>query len=241
MDDSKRIFKESNPDGVASRELSRELEEKRFSSAIEALEKYEYRQENLKSSSRMGSRLGHLSNAMREANLGEHLKTCVWQQDRKLWSEEYSIRYFRPFDRHAVEEYPGLEFETTPVAFDMYDSSQDGKVVGYVMLFRLGTVDEYVDTSTIGIGDNARYGAVIQNNQVQPIRIDTDAQTEVPGSELRKHDLMTSEESVDARVISSFSSRMKITKLAKDDITYGEVIDEIDKFIERCGPGWSKQ
>lgn len=82
---------------------------------------------------------------------------------------------------------------------------------------------------------------MIQNNQVQPIRIDTDAQTEVSGSELRKHDLMTSEESVDARVISSFSSRMKITKLAKDDITYGEVIDEIDKFIERCGPGWSKQ
>ena len=38
-----------------------------------------------------------------------------------------------------MEEYPGLEFETTPVAFDMYDSSQDGKVVGYVILFRLGT------------------------------------------------------------------------------------------------------
>ena len=130
------------------------------------------------------------------------------------------LRQFKPYDRQTSDAYPGVEFETTAVAFDVYDK-QDSLLdknmkshqSGYMVLFRLGLAGEKFDGDTIGIGENARYGALVENGRLTPLRLDT----------------------IKGRIAPSLNWLVSVVMLDDNDPGYSEVLDEVDRFLDQCG------
>ena len=157
-----------------------------------------------------------------------------------------TIRYFEPYDVQPSEEYPDVNFVTQVITFDLYD--QQRYVYGEqnspetdshmkLLLFRLGCAGEEPSEDTIGIGTNARYGVIVENDQLKPIRIDTDVtRKDAIAGIVRESAAAESSETTDTAVMLLYKVAMDVVELSADDPMRAGVINEIDRFIEQCGP-----
>ena len=82
-----------------------------------------------------------------------------------------------------------------------------------MVLFRLGIAGEKLDEDTIGIGENARYGALVENGCLTPLRLDA----------------------VKGYTASSLNRLVSVVMLDDNDPGYSEVLDEVDRFLDQCG------
>lgn len=87
-----------------------------------------------------------------------------------------------------------------------------------MVLFRLGFAGEKFDGDTIGIGENARYGALVEDGCLRPLRLDT---TKI---KIKRHTEY------------SPSCLVSVVMLDDNDPGYSEVLDEVDRFLDQCGP-----
>lgn len=157
-----------------------------------------------------------------------------------------TIRYFEPYDVEPSEEYPDVNFVTQVITFDLYDQQRDAydeqnspETDSHMklLLFRLGCAGEEPREDTIGIGTNARYGAIVENDQLKPIHIDADVIREDAVARIaRGSAAVKSPEATDTFVTLLRRVAMDVVELNADDPMHVEVINEIDRFIEQCGP-----
>lgn len=239
MDDGKQIFKNSRPNQAYERWMSYETDKERYKKVTGAIQTYPHTEEVVEVTRLLGGVLPDISKT--ERALSFNFNTKRYLSGSLNLDTNGLVRFFSPYDRSspATGEYVGAEFETTAVVFDIYDKRSTSESIepsGYLMMFRLGFAGEEVTASKIGIGENAQYGAIIEKGSIRPIRIQTDVKEEETQSELRRRDSMTGEETVDARAVSTRVSPAKCYELSKNDDAYIEVLDEVDRFIEQCGP-----
>ena len=95
----------------------------------------------------------------------------------------------------------------------MLDNNRKSHQSGYMVLFRLGIAGEKLDEDTIGIGENARYGALVENGCLTPLRLDA----------------------VKGYTASSLNRLVSVVMLDDNDPGYSEVLDEVDRFLDKCG------
>ena len=170
MDVKGQMFRDSYPSATYDRHLRHEAESQRALDLQEALETFEVQKTEVIPARTIG--LLHSVDDKLSYQSGRFISTGAYKGVNVL-------RQFKPYDRQTSDAYPGVEFETTAVAFDVYDK-QDSLLdknmkshqSGYMVLFRLGIAGEKLDEDTIGIGENARYGALVENGCLTPLRLD---------------------------------------------------------------------
>ena len=170
MDVKGQMFRDSYPSATYDRHLRHEAESQRALDLQEALETFEVQKTEVIPARTIG--LLHSVDDKLSYQSGRFISTGAYKGVNV-------IRQFKPYDRQTSDAYPGVEFETTAVAFDIYDK-QDSLLdknmkshqSGYMVLFRLGIAGEKLDEDTIGIGENARYGALVENGCLTPLRLD---------------------------------------------------------------------
>ena len=171
MDVKGQMFRDSYPSATYDRHLRHEAESQRALDLQEALETFEVQKTEVIPARTIG--LLHSVDDKLSYQSGRFISTGAYKGVNVL-------RQFKPYDRQTSDAYPGVEFETTAVAFDVYDK-QDSLLdknmkshqSGYMVLFRLGLAGEKFDGDTIGIGENARYGALVENGRLTPLRLNT--------------------------------------------------------------------
>ena len=170
MDVKGQMFRDSYPSATYDRHLRHEAESQRALDLQEALETFEVQKTEVIPARTIG--LLYSVDDKLSYQSGRFISTGA---DKGV----NVLRQFKPYDRQTSDAYPGVEFETTAVAFDVYDK-QDSLLdknmkshqSGYMVLFRLGIAGEKLDEDTIGIGENARYGALVENGCLTPLRLD---------------------------------------------------------------------
>jgi hypothetical protein len=170
MDVKGQMFRDSYPSATYDRHLRHEAESQRALDLQEALETFEVQKTEVIPARTIG--LLYSVDDKLSYQSGRFISTGAYKGVNVL-------RQFKPYDRQTSDAYPGVEFETTAVAFDVYDK-QDSLLdknmksyqSGYMVLFRLGIAGEKLDEDTIGIGENARYGALVENGCLTPLRLD---------------------------------------------------------------------
>lgn len=234
MDSKSKMFRESHPDTVHSR-YSHEVNEEhieRGEKLQQALSAYPFREEIVDKGSVRSDR-----NILNEA-LKNKFDVAISQ------AFSNTIRYFEPYDVELSEEYPDEYFVTQVITFDLYDQQRDAydeqnspETDSHMklLLFRLGCAGEEPREDTIGIGTNARYGAIVENDQLKPIRIDADVIREDTVARIvRESAAAESSETTGTAVMLLYKVAMDVVELGADDPMHAEVINEIDRFIERC-------
>ena len=235
MDSKSKMFRESHPDTVHSR-YSHEVNEEhieRGEKLQQALSAYPFREEIVDKGSVRSDR-----NILNEA-LKNKFDVAISQ------AFSNTIRYFEPYDVELSEEYPDEYFVTQVITFDLYDQQRDAydeqnspETDSHMklLLFRLGCAGEETREDTIGIGTNARYGAIVENDQLKPIRIDADVIREDTVARIARGSVaVKSPEATDTFVTLLRRVAMDVVELNADDPMHAEVINEIDRFIEQCG------
>ncbi len=211
MDVKGQMFRDSYPSATYDRHLRHEAESQRALDLQEALETFEVQKTEI-----IPARITGLLHSVDDK--------LAYQSGRFISTGIYKgvnvIRQFKPYDRQTSDAYPGVEFETTAVAFDIYDKrdslldkDRESYRSGYMVLFRLGLAGEKFDGDTIGIGENARYGALVENGRLTPLRLDT----------------------IKGRIAPSLNWLVSVVMLDDNDPGYSEVLDEVDRFLDQCG------
>ena len=238
MDSKSKMFRESHPDTVYDQYLylheTKEERAERGEKLQQALSTYPSRGENVDKGSMRSDR----------SMLNEVLKSRFNISISRAFSN--TIRYFEPYDVEPSEEYPDVNFVTQVITFDLYDqqryaygeqNSPETDSHMKLLLFRLGCAGEEPSEDTIGIGTNARYGAIVENDQLKPIRIDADVIREDTVARIARGSVaVKSPEATDTFVTLLRRVAMDVVELNADDPMHVEVINEIDRFIEQCGP-----
>ena len=210
MDVKGQMFRDSYPSATYDRHLRHEAESQRALDLQEALETFEVQKTEI-----IPARITGLLHSVDDK--------LAYQSGRFISTGIYKgvnvIRQFKPYDRQTSDAYPGVEFETTAVAFDIYDKrdslldkDRESYRSGYMVLFRLGLAGEKFDGDTIGIGENARYGALVENGRLTPLRLDT----------------------IKGRIAPSLNWLVSVVMLDDNDPGYSEVLDEVDRFLDQC-------
>jgi len=214
MDVKGQMFKDSCPSAAYDRHLRHEAESQRALDLQEALETFEVQKTEVIPARTIG--LLHSVDDKLSYQSGRFISTGAYKGVNV-------IRQFKPYDRQTSDAYPGVEFETTAVAFDIYDKqdslldkNRESHRSGYMVLFRLGFAGEKFDGDTIGIGENARYGALVEDGCLRPLRLDT--------TKIKRHTEY------------SPSCLVSVVMLDDNDPGYSEVLDEVDRFLDQCGP-----
>lgn len=236
MDSNSKMFRESHPDTAHSR-YSREVNEgctERGKKLQRALSVYPFREEIVDKGSVRSDR-----NMLNEA-LRNKFDVAI----SRAFSN--TIRYFEPYDVQPSEEHSDEDFVTQVVTFDLYDRQRDvydeqnspeADSCMKLLLFRLGCAAEQPREDTIGIGTNARYGAIVENDQLKPIRIDADVIREGIVARIARGSVAVEpSETTDTFMTLLHRVAMDVVELNTDDPMHAEVINEIDRFIEQCGP-----
>lgn len=211
MDVKGQMFRDSYPSATYDRHLRHEAESQRALDLQEAHETFEVQKTEI-----IPARITGLLHSVDDK--------LAYQSGRFISTGIYKgvnvIRQFKPYDRQTSDAYPGVEFETTAVAFDIYDKrdslldkDRESYRSGYMVLFRLGLAGEKFDGDTIGIGENARYGALVENGRLTPLRLDT----------------------IKGRIAPSLNWLVSVVMLDDNDPGYSEVLDEVDRFLDQCG------
>lgn len=211
MDVKGQMFRDSYPSATYDRHLRHEAESQRALDLQEALETFEVQKTEVIPARTIG--LLHSVDDKLSYQSGRFISTGAYKGVNVL-------RQFKPYDRQTSDAYPGVEFETTAIAFDVYDK-QDSLLdknmkphqSGYMVLFRLGLAGKKFDGDTIGIGENARYGALVENDRLTPLRLDT----------------------IKGRIAPSLNWLVSVVVLDDNDPGYSEVLDEVDRFLDQCG------
>ena len=211
MDVKGQMFRDSYPSATYDRHLRHEAESQRALDLQEALETFEVQKTEIIPARITG--LLHSVDDKLAYQSGRFISTGIYKGVKV-------IRQFKPYDRQTSDAYPGVEFETTAVAFDIYDKrdslldkDRESYRSGYMVLFRLGLAGEKFDGDTIGIGENARYGALVENGRLTPLRLDT----------------------IKGRIAPSLNWLVSVVMLDDNDPGYSEVLDEVDRFLDQCG------
>ena len=237
MDNASKMFRDSHPDTVYDQYLylheTKEERAERGEKLQQALSTYPSRGENVDKGSMRSDR----------SMLNEVLKSRFTISISRAFSN--TIRYFEPYDVEPSEEYPDVNFVTQVITFDLYDqqryaygeqNSPETDSHMKLLLFRLGCAGEEPSEDTIGIGTNARYGAIVENDQLKPIRIDADVIREDTVARIARGSVaVKSPEATDTFVTLLRRVAMDVVELNADDPMHAEVINEIDRFIEQCG------
>ena len=236
MDNASKMFRDSHPDTVYDQYLylheTKEERAKRGKKLQQALSTYPSRGENVDKGSMRSDR----------SMLNEVLKSRFNISISRAFSN--TIRYFKPYDVQPSEEHPDVNFVTQVITFDLYDqqlyaygeqNSPETDSHMKLLLFRLGCAGEEPSEDTIGIGTNARYGVIVENDQLKPIRIDTDVtRKDAIAGIVRESAAAESSGTTGTAVMLLYKVAMDVVELGADDPMHAEVIDEIDRFIERC-------
>jgi len=220
MDNASKMFRDSHPDTVYDQYLYlQEVKEERAERGEklqQALSTYPSRGENVDKGSMRSDR----------SMLNEVLKSRFNISISRAFSN--TIRYFKPYDVQPSEEY----------AYGEQNSPETDSHMK-LLLFRLGCAGEEPSEDTIGIGTNARYGVIVENDQLKPIRIDTDVtRKDAIAGIVRESATAESSETTDTAVMLLYKVAMDVVELSADDPMRARalVINEIDRFIEQCGP-----
>jgi hypothetical protein len=119
-----------------------------------------------------------LSLSMNTGKTGETIKSRGVSMDLKA-----EAKLFQPHDKAASEQYPGVEFTTSVIGFDLehryknphlehtYKNPHDKKT-GQLLLFKLDDVDTKMTAKDLEFGTNCRFGAFIREGKVQPFAIE---------------------------------------------------------------------
>lgn len=237
MDNASKMFRDSHPDTVYDQYLylheTKKERAERGKKLQQALSTYPSRGENVDKGSVRSDR-----NILNEA-LKNKFDVAISQ------AFSNTIRYFEPYDVELSEEYPDEYFVTQVITFDLYDQQRDAydeqnspETDSHMklLLFRLGCAGEEPSEDTIGIGTNARYGVIVENDQLKPIRIDTDVtRKDAIAGIVRESAAAESSETTGTAVMLLYKVAMDVVELNADDPMHAEVINEIDRFIEQCG------
>jgi hypothetical protein len=128
-----------------------------------------------------------MSLSMNTGKTGETIKSRGASLDLKA-----KAKLFEPHDKTKSEQYPGVEFTTSVIGFDLehrYKNFHDYKephdrVTGQLLLFKLDDVDTKMTAKDLELGTNCRFGAFIREGKVQPFAIEM-TEDEVEGERER--------------------------------------------------------
>lgn len=148
-------------------------------------------------------------------------------------------KIYEPFEKATSEDYPGIEFTTSVVAFDLYDHdlrTESSEADNQLILFRLSSTEQPATASDLELGVNCVFGAIIQRGQIKPFMLKR-APSEQVVSRLERNDpTEESGKSTDAQVVqvNPNQKEINIVMLSGDEYEGLEqsVLDEINKFIK---------
>lgn len=234
------LFNYYNADEIASKALRAEAEKETYEALISILsspdstEEYRVGTMVINGDGLHNSDINQIDNALMRG----HRLTVNHRVDRHFRSTS-KAKIYDSFEVATSEDYPGIEFATSVVAFDLYDyesRSESDETDKQLILFRLSSTEQQATAFDLELGVNCVFGAIIQNGQIKPFMLER-APSEQVVSRLERNDpTEESGKSTDAQVVQMNPNQNAINMVMLSGDEYEgleqSVLDEINKFVK---------
>ena len=153
-------------------------------------------------------------------------------------SKDAEVRLFKPHEVVSSDTHPGVEFATSVIAMDMYPqlsrrSTESVAPVGQFILFKLGHAEEDLTSTNLQIGVNCQFGAIIEDDQIKPFKLEMQSGNGVVTQLERTDPTSATGTARDAQVIENGNDRMMITMIdvGEDFETHNAIVEELKTFV----------
>ena len=237
MGPGSQIFKESNPEDVASHSIEYQSMKEQAENLRIALGQPD-ESESIQLRASYGTELDGLDIDLRN-NSGNLSRYSLFSD--RIKDGHGVLGYFTSHEDVEFDETPGVEYSTTAVSIKLYTRSVGAKGVqplkdSYIVLFRLGFKDEEINSSNLGIGENAKFGVVLDEmSNIIPIRVDKDVVEKDILQKIERRDTVNDEEMItEGQIVTETKRMFRISQLDRSDdvVIYHEILNELDEFLE---------
>lgn len=105
--------------------------------------------------------------------------------------------------------------------------------VGQFVLFKLGHAEEDITSANLQIGVNYQFGAIIEDDQIKPFKLEMQSGNRVVTQLERTDPTSATGTAIDAQVIENGDDRMMITMIdvGEDFETHNAIVEELKTFV----------